>query len=150
MLAEALNQQLPVQVNQSSYRVYIKDGIMYHEFDGEFSLDAALGVQEQAFAMLREKDIQLIPLIVYLNGVDKAKFNLHMKDYARAVTSMDFIRHASDIWLVDTKGQLKTIANIVNTVFFGGRMHLVDSLKQAQEGAHAAIAERDPILEKGT
>ncbi len=144
-----VNQTITDQVTTSaSHRAWIADGILYHEYVGELTTSAVLDVELKSIQLLKEQRIQTAPGIVLLKNIDKTNFKLKAADYGKVFAGFDLIKRTSAIWIVGAKDDVKKSISVINKIFFGNRMYLVDTLQEAQDAARTLLSSSEPILEK--
>lgn len=130
-----------------SHRSWIEDGILYSEFQGEISLPSIMETEEDSLRLLKEHNIKIIPLITIFKNMNQMGFKLSFADYGKA-SGITMVKYTSAIWVVGATGMVKRSLSLVNRIFFGNRIHIVDTLEEAQKGAHAVLLNEEPILEK--
>jgi len=141
------DQTIPQITSNPSYAVYIKDGILYHEYMGDISLSHILDAEKESLGLLRDKNIKFIPIIVLLKNIEKAEYKFSPADFGKAILGFDLTKHISGIWIVGASGGIKKMHDIINTTFFKGKMHLAENFEVAQKEAQSLITASESVLE---
>jgi hypothetical protein len=131
-----------------THEAYIKNGLLYNNFYGEFTSEKSYDVQKRSLELLGEKKIDRIPIIVYLKDIDKSGFKLSMSSYGKVIAGFDLIKRASGIWIVNNNPDVKKIASLVSKVFFSNHLRIVDTLEEAEKEAGKLVTASESILEQ--
>ena len=132
----------------TEYKTYIDNGILYYEFTHTLSVDNVLAAETEAFKIIADRNIRLVPTVVLFKDIDQSKVQMGVFDLGKVVSIHNILKYASGIWFVGAEGQVKRLAGALNTVFLGGRVHFVATLDEAKAAAEANKTEENPLLEQ--
>ncbi len=132
----------------TEYKIYIDKGIIYYEFTHALSIDNVLAAETEAFKIIEENNIRLVPTIILFKDIDQSKVQMGIFDLGKVVSLHNIMKYASGIWFVGAEGQIKTLASALNTVFLGDRAHFVATLDEAKAAAEANKIEENSLLEQ--
>jgi hypothetical protein len=121
-------------------RAWIANGILYNEYNNEVAVNSILENEEKSMEMILQQKIKVIPMIVIFNNINKSTFKIGMKDYSKVITAVDLSKHVSGAWIVGLTPDVKKLVDVVNKVFFAGRMHFVTTVAEAEKGALELLA----------
>jgi len=128
-------------------KAYIKNGILYQEYIGGVAINNILDAEKTSLELIKQQGKNTVPLIIIMKDFDKSPFKIGMADYAKAIRGLGLISHISGIWLIVDSEEAKKGIALVNKTFLGNRMHVVDTLEEAQLAAQALITSTEAILE---
>lgn len=136
------------QINNSSHNVWIEEGILFHEYQGEITLDHILENEKKSLMIIRENNVEVLPMIVTFKNGSQVSFNLHPTDYGKIITAFDLPEYISGLWIVETKEEIKKFVELINSVFHLKRVRAAKDIIAAKEEALLLLSSAETILDK--
>jgi hypothetical protein len=136
------------KVDKPKTKVWIEDGILCCGFNNELSIDNVLKLEEDSLKVIRDRKLQMVPVIVDLSKIDITNYKAHLSDFGKIFTSHhDLFMHESNIWIVGANSNVLGLAELVSNMFLNGRIKYVDTFAAAKKEAIESIDATESILE---
>jgi hypothetical protein len=136
------------EIAEKKYDLSIEDGILICQFKDESAIEQVLAAEADAIELLSSQEIYHIPAIVTIKNVDQAKTDLRLSNLSKIISSNKMFNYLSGLWIVGADKEVKKIIGILNAVFLGGRIHLVETFEEAKAAAEAHKTANRPMLEQ--
>jgi hypothetical protein len=127
--------------------VWIEDGILYNQYLNEVTLENVLEHQQNSIQLLKEKGINLLPMIAIFVNVTKEGFKLTLANYAKILVKNDLTKFVACVWIVGASPEVQRIVNVFNKAFLSNRLRFAQTLEEAKTNAKTYLSSTKTILE---
>ena len=132
----------------SSQSVWIEDGVLFHQYHGEVTLERILENEKKSIIIINEQRVDVLPMIVLFKDISKTKFKLNITDYGKVITTFDFPEYISGIWVVETANEVKKFIDFISETFNVSKVRVAKDLQEAKNEAQLILSSSTTILEE--
>jgi|GEM_PF-2476721 len=136
------------QNHSQCYKAWIEDGILFHKYQDELTLPVVLEAERKSLALLSSSGSRILPIIVFLQNIDKDRYKLTMADYGRVLSTFDLAKHASGVWIVGVADEVKQTIITIGNYFLVNRIFFADNLEEAKKAAKSFTFSSHSILDR--
>src|SRR5688572_11826007 len=129
------------------HKVWIEEGILFHEYQGEITLDHILENEKKSLVIIRENNVDVLPMIVTFRDGSQVSFNLHPTDYGKIITTFDLPEYISGVWIVEAKEEVKKFVQLVHDVFHVSKVRSAKDVSEAKKAAQSLLSSVETIFD---
>lgn len=131
-----------------NFKVYIEDSICHFEFVNELTVAEIMASESHAMNLMNESKVDILPFVIDLSKVEDAGVKIEVGDFGKIISSRTLFDRCSGVCIVGAKGNIKTLATLLNKTFLGDRIQFFDNLEEAKTAAKALVDIKIPMLEQ--